>query len=80
MWDGIPIADVIAGRANPNRDLVNFNVRLLEAETAKDNGISFGNDWYSIPVQVREYMIAARLARQWIETLQADDIMRRSKW
>jgi len=52
---------------------------LLEAEAAKEYGMAYNEEWYSIAVKSREMMIAARTGRQWIEMLQTEDMMRRSK-
>ena len=67
---------VIKGRRQGNLD---YDVRLLEAETAYDLGIEFGNKWYDIPVIAREHMIATRLARQWMETLASEEAVKESQ-
>ncbi len=53
-------------------------MRLLEAETAYDLGITYGEEWYNIPVMTREYMIATSLARKWLEVLMAEEAHRES--
>ena len=66
QWQKTDLIDII-GRF-PKSEL-DHNVRLLEAETAYDLGIPFDNTWYNMPVEAREYMIATRLARNWIQSL-----------
>ena len=46
------------------------NLRLTEAETAFDMGVPI-EDWYEMAVEAREQLIAARLARSWIDNLDA---------
>lgn len=42
---------------------ISHNMRLHEAETAKEHGIPFDKHWYEIDVTARAAMIAARVVR-----------------
>jgi hypothetical protein len=44
-------------------------VRYIEALTAFEAGIPFGEEWYSIPVEAREQMIATRIAHNTLTNL-----------
>ena len=66
------------GRQGTSNRLVQYNTRLLESDTAKEYGIPFDNNWYSLHVKTREVMVAGRLGKQWLDMLQEEDAVRRS--
>jgi hypothetical protein len=72
-WHDQLLVSVIAER-NTHSDQVDYNVRLLEAETAMAYGIQFDDSWYGIPELTRATMIAARLGRQWLDSLQSEEL------
>jgi len=72
------IADVMESLADSHNP-ASFDVRLLEAETAQQYGIAFDSNWYAIPVKSREYMVAARIARLWLDNLQEREITGRMR-
>jgi hypothetical protein len=72
-WHDQPLVEVISER-NEKKDQVNYNVRLLEAETAMEYSIQFDDTWYNIPEITRANMIAARLGRQWLDSLQQEEV------
>jgi hypothetical protein len=76
-WHDQPLVEVISER-NAKKDQVDYNVRLLEAETAMAYGIQFDESWYEIPEVTRANMIAARLGRQWLDSLQAEEFSSRN--
>jgi hypothetical protein len=76
-WHDQPLVEVIAEK-NSGRDQVDYNIRLLEAETAMAYSIQFDDSWYTIPEITRATMIAARLGRQWMESLQAEELAPKS--
>lgn len=55
-----------------------YDIRLLEAETSYDIGLAL-DDWYALPVITREYMIATRLARKWLDALAAEEAINNAK-
>lgn len=79
IWDGRSLASVIAAKQGSASDPdIAYNIRLLEAETSKEYSIPFTEEWYKIPVISREAMIAASVARKWLDSLQQEDAMNRS--
>lgn len=76
IWDGVPLLKVLKG---DERSSVEYDVRLYEAECAAATGLPFDHHWYSIPVTVREHMIAARLARVAIDNLAKEQAVERAK-
>jgi len=79
MWDNQPLESVMLDKADPIMDVAFFNVRLLEAETSREHGMSFDEAWYALPLLTREMMVAARIGRQWLSSLQAEDAAKRSR-
>lgn len=68
-WEGEELLRVLASGEDDGQVIAD-GVRFAEAETAISLGIPFDEHWYSIPVNTREQMIAARLARTAISNLQ----------
>ncbi len=64
---GQELLDLIRQRQD-NGD-TNFEIRMFEMETAKNHGIPFDANWYSIPVYGRAVMIAGSIGRNWIDVL-----------
>jgi len=56
-----------------------YNIRLLEAETAMENGIIFDEHWYKIPITTRAMMIGSRLGRLWINNLAEEEAVRNAR-
>ena len=52
------------------------DIRLWEADTAKEYGIPYGDEWYKLPITVREHMVAAILGRKWINNLLEKEAMK----
>lgn len=69
-WDELPLLEVLSGSDDSK---LYHDVRLYEVETAMTMGIPFDHRWYTIEVQVREQMIASKLARISIDNLFALD-------
>jgi hypothetical protein len=67
LYDGIDIIEVINSIGGGGK--FSYNVRMIEADAAVSMGIRFDETWYSIPKRTREYMIAVRSAKQWIESI-----------
>ena len=53
-------------------ETVGYDFRFVEAETAEVYKIPFDEHWYNMPLKTRTNMIAVRLARQFIDNLQAE--------
>jgi hypothetical protein len=68
-WADQNIIEVISASGDQHSP-VSMTERLLESETALEYGISFDSTWYNIPLISREVMIAGRIGRQWISSLQ----------
>ena len=77
-WQDENLLEVILSR-NSSSEQVHYNVRLLEIETAMAYSIAFDEDWYGLPVLKRAVMIAGRLGRQWLQSLQEEEIASKSK-
>lgn len=53
---------------------LSYDMRLWEAEVAADMGIPFDEEWYSIELEVREQMVARKMARDLINALVAREM------
>jgi hypothetical protein len=73
LWYGQNLSEVISERHSSD-EKVDYGVRLLEIETAMAYSIQFDNTWYSIPAMTRATMIAGRLGRQWLASLQDEEV------
>jgi len=51
---------------------VSHNLRFTEVELSINMGIKV-DDWYAIPLEAREQMVAAELSKRWIESLLVHD-------
>lgn len=74
-WDGRNLIDIIVSSLDGRDKLADFSERLLEAETAMAYGIPFDNSWYSMSTETRCTMIAGRVGRAWMSSLQEQEIM-----
>lgn len=52
---------------------VSHNLRFTEMETSMEYDTKI-EEWYTIPVEAREQMVASVLAKRWIENLMAQDV------
>lgn len=52
------------------------DIRLWEAEAAKEYGIPYGDKWYELSLTVREHMIAAMIGRRWINSMLEKEAMK----
>ena len=59
---------------------MDYDIRLLEAEAAERMGIMFGEDWYDLPLIVREYNVATMVAQRWMESLMTLEIAEKAKY
>jgi hypothetical protein len=79
-WNGqllhLVLAERFASATKMDTSPVEFNVRLLAVETAQAHGIAFDEQWYALPLYTRHVMIAARVGRQWLTTLQEELVMK----
>lgn len=73
-WGDESLFDVLGG----GEDRLDHEPRLYAAETATSMGIPFDHRWYSIPKEVREQHIAARLARISIDNMILKEATKRS--
>lgn len=76
MWDGVPLTDVLSGN---KKSSTQYDIRFYEAEAAQRFSMPFDDSWYSLPVIVREHMIAFYLAKTAIENLQTQQSLERAK-
>ena len=51
---------------------VTHNLRFTEFEASMEYSVTL-EDWYTIPVEAREQMIAGMLSKRWIEALIVQD-------
>lgn len=51
---------------------VSHNLRFTEFEASMEYNVTI-DDWYAIPVEAREQMVAGMLSRRWIESLLVQD-------
>ena len=51
---------------------VSHNLRFTEVEASMERDIDI-DEWYTIPVEAREQMVAGMVAKRWIETLLVQD-------
>lgn len=77
MWNDIPLTDIL-GQDN-SKGNVQFDVRYYEADAAEAHGLALDDTWYSLPVVVREHMIALRLIRTAVENLSTRQAIENAK-
>jgi len=75
-WDNNDLLEIIRGFPSGKLD---HNTRLIEAETAYELGIRFDEEWYNIPVVSREYMIATRLAKRWLDIMNTEESIKNAR-
>ena len=51
---------------------VSHNLRFTEVEASMEYDMPI-DEWYTIPVEAREQMIAGMVSKRWIETLMMQD-------
>ncbi len=51
---------------------MSHNLRFTEVEASMERDIDI-DEWYTIPVEAREQMVAGMVAKRWIETLMIQD-------
>jgi hypothetical protein len=57
---------------------IDFDIRMLELDTAFAYGIPFDDSWYSIPKRAREAMIAGKLGKDWMKMLSEEEVVRKA--
>jgi len=75
-WKGQNLCEIIL--ENGGDDRIDYSIRVLEMETAMAFSVIFDDSWYSIPMKTRAVMIAGRIGRNWIESLDARETAIRS--
>lgn len=76
-WDNEKLIDVISRGGKKSK--LAPNMRLQESELAREMGIPFDRHWYGIAVTTREYMIASKLASNYISNLSHKDAVKEAK-
>lgn len=51
---------------------VSHNLRFTEMEASMEYNVPI-EEWYAIPVEAREQMVATMLSQRWIESLMVQD-------
>jgi hypothetical protein len=77
-WHDQDLIEVIFSK-NSNQEQVDYNMRMLEIETAMAYSIVFDERWYEISMKTRATMVAGRLGRQWLESLQSEEMVAATK-
>lgn len=76
-WNNRPLHEVIFDREEES--LSSTSINYMEALTAGELGIPYDETWFSIPIKSRNYMVAARLGKEWIKGLHEEEAARMAK-
>lgn len=76
-WDEKPLHKVIFDK-NAGEDTMSFtSMRFIEASTAYAFSIPYDERWFEIPVKSRTYMVATKLGKEWLHSLQEEYAMQK---
>jgi hypothetical protein len=51
----------------------------IESLTAYELNIPYTEEWFRMPLKSREYMVATRLAKEWLNSLHEENAMLRAR-
>lgn len=77
QWNNKPLYEVIFSREEEG--LSSTGLSYMESSTALELGIPYDETWFSIPLKSREYIMATRIARDWLKSLHEENAMRSSR-